>query len=108
MEALMESLRYFFQGYAAADIMNMIVVAIMFGVPNFGVSFVNYVKLKMEWTKGKAQTFFLFCIAAVTIGTMFVTGQIAGTEFTLKSFVSVFVAALVPAKYAYKRLMGRS
>jgi len=98
----METLLTFFDGYTSGELMNMLVVAVLFAVPQFGVKAINAIKEHFGLEGHKAQTLFLFSLTVVALGTMFVTGQITEINFTLKTFLSTFAAALVPAKVAYK------
>jgi len=102
----MEAIYAFFEGYTAAELINMLVLAALFIIPNAGVRFLNFLKNKLGLSAEKAQAFFLGTLTLIVIASMWVTGQIGEVNFTLKTFTSIFLSALVPAKFAYKRLVG--
>lgn len=103
----MELVKAFFDGYTTGELMNMVVLFMLFVIPNVGVRVINYFKNAFKLSAEKAQFFFLMSLAGISIAFMFVTGQITEVNFTLKTILSTFIAALVPAKFAYKRLMKK-
>jgi len=103
----MDFLKEFFQGYTATELINMLVIAVIFINKNAGVKFLNWLKTYFGFSGAKAQSFVLGLLAVIVILSMFITGQIGEVKFNLKTFLSIFLAALIPAKFAYKRLMGR-
>ena len=107
MEALLALVLPFFSGFTAGELMNMLVLFILFANKNIGVNAINFFKNKFGLDSQKAQFFFLACLTVISLASMFVTGQITEVQFTLKTMLATVAAALVPAKLAYKRLMNK-
>jgi len=97
----------FFAGYSSGDLVTMLVVVLMFAVPQLGPNVVNWIKGGLGWSGKKAEVLFVGILGLVSLLAMYVTGEIVDTNFTLKTFISTFGAALVPARLAYRSLMGK-
>lgn len=97
----------FFEGYSSGDLMTMLVVVLLFAIPQLGPNVVNWIKEGIGWSGKKAEMLFVGILGGVSLIAMFVTGEIVDTNFTLKTFISTFGAALVPARLAYRSLMGK-
>lgn len=107
MESFIAFVKDFFTGYSSAELMNMLIFGIIFFIPKAGPKFLNILKDYFGFTGAKAQSFIIAILAVITIASMWVTGQLGEVDYTLKTFSSIFLMALIPAKFSYKKLMGK-
>ena len=94
----------FFDGYTYGQLVLGLVTIIIFLIPKAGVTFLNFLKNKMKLQGKYAQYFILGILIIITFLAMYVTGVFVDIKWTLGTVVTQFMAALVPAKLAYKAL----
>lgn len=96
----------FFVGFSGEQIIFAIIVALFTLVPNFGLTFFNWLKDKWGFIDKQAHSFILAVCFALSAIALLVTGslELSGLEFNLANLLTTSLSVYGLSQLAYKRL----
>lgn len=100
----------FFSGYTAAELITMLVGVIIAFSQVFlpGISILEWAKEKFGLADLKMQWFVVGFFMVLSAGAMWVTGELSGLEFTLRSLISYFGLFYGMSQLAWQGLKVRN